>query len=56
MKPGPRRFVGRVSALIALASIVVTVVQCLRDSELAAFFLSAALGLFFVSSRIDPEG
>jgi hypothetical protein len=48
--------VGRVTAPLGLASIVVIVVQYLRDSELAALFLPAALGLFLVSSRIDPEG
>ncbi|MEV6126557.1 hypothetical protein AB0M05_07010 [Streptomyces violaceusniger] len=41
--------------LLGLASFVVTVVLYLRDSELAALFLVLALGLFFLSSKIDPE-
>jgi hypothetical protein len=51
----PRRVVGCLTALLGLASLVVTTVLYLRDSELAALFLVIALGLFFLSSKIDPE-
>lgn len=51
----PRRILGRITGLLGLASIVVTVVLYLRDSELAALFLVIAFGLFFLSSKIDPE-
>ncbi|MBL1111259.1 hypothetical protein JK364_02355 [Streptomyces sp. 110] len=51
----PRRILGRITGLLGLASLVVTVVLYLRDSELAALFLVIAFGLFFLSSKIDPE-
>ncbi|MFJ2346819.1 hypothetical protein [Streptomyces antimycoticus] len=51
----PRRILGRITGLLGLASCVVTVVLYFRDSELAALFLVLALGLFFLSSKIDPE-
>ncbi|WP_405567773.1 hypothetical protein OG317_03860 [Streptomyces sp. NBC_01167] len=52
---GARKAAGCVTAVLGLASVVVTVVLYLRDSELAAVFLVAALGLFFLSSKINPE-
>ncbi|GAA1084825.1 MULTISPECIES: hypothetical protein [Streptomyces violaceusniger group] len=51
----PRRILGCTTGLLGLVSLVVTVVLYLRDSELAALFLVIAFGLFFLSSKIDPE-
>ncbi|WNO76274.1 hypothetical protein [Streptomyces sp. AM8-1-1] len=52
---GARKAAGCVTAVLGLVSVVVTVVLYVRDSELAAVFLVAALGLFFLSSKINPE-